>query len=608
VNLPPTLAPAKRTKIPWMIPACLGLLIVVVLMMVWFKQYADHLRAREPFLERPDNFVKDFALSEGTHDLATGGGTDPKTGKAVTGVKATFLKGMRERDWALMKSGMAKDFRARFPGTLDGREVPDGLIRIRQFEGAQLKRELDADAFIAVMKEQIGPWAAVERAVWRSFEFLLDPDEKHAFLSAHFQLAGILPDGGRADFQGVIQARVVREVDAWKVKQFGLVDGWRAEASFSPFSDITDQVGLAFNESEERRKIAQGLINDRGIITKGGLTVADFNHDGFPDVLAASVHNDAVLFTNDGQGGFTRSPVVSRPEECGYCWLCVDLDGDGVEELVSSQILSYEGNKAKGAVYRRKGDAWELVPDALIFPIQPGERDISIQGIVPQDVDGNGLVDLFFCAYSNRNSKGPGFNRVVAFDGADNYLFMNKGHLAFSEESDARGIKGTQYTYVAKFFDFDFDGDVDLFEGNDYGPNHLWLNDGKGHFTDAKDHIFNKDSNYTMGVTIADWDNTGAWTMYISNMYSHAGNRIIPLMTGVKSETKQLGMVLAQGNQMYEYVPSGRQWTETAVKRGTSWADWAWASLFWDPDNDGDRDLFVANGYTTNSDPKAPDY
>ncbi len=604
----PLQPPATPMKIPWILPVGAVLLIILVSTIVSLKKYADEWKPTESFLVRPEKFVMDFNVSENAHDQAMSGGKDPATGADVKGVKGTFLKGLRERDWAMVASGMAAGFRARFPGPGEGNEVPDGLVKIRQYEGEQLKRELDGNAFIAVMKEHIGSWAAVERAVWRSYEFLLNEDGKRAFVSAHFQLAGVLQDGGRAVLEGSIQAKVVRDGDAWKVKQFGLVEGWRGEANFTPFNDVTDQVGVAFNESEERRKVMQGLIDDRGVVTLGGLTVADFNRDGFPDILAAAIHNDAVLFTNDGQGGFSRRPVVTDPAQCGHCWLAADLDGDGVEELVSSQILSYGGDKAKGAVYRRKGDAWELVPDALVFPIKPGERDLSVQGIVPCDIDGNGLLDLFFCVYSNRDSKGPRYNRVVAYDGADNHLFMNKGHLAFSEESDARGITGTQYTYVAKFWDFDFDGDLDLFEGNDYGPNHLWLNDGKAHFTDAKDHIFDKDSNYTMGVTIADWDNTGQWSMYISNMYSHAGNRVIPLMTGVNSETKRVGMLLAQGNQMYEYVPAGRQWTETGVSLGVNWADWAWACLFWDPDNDGDRDIFVADGYTTNTDPKAPDY
>jgi hypothetical protein len=69
---------------------------------------------------------------------------------------------------------------------------------------------------------------------------------------------------------------------------------------------------------------------------------------------------------------------------------------------------------------------------------------------------------------------------------------------------------------------------------------------------------------------------------------------------------KRLGILLAQGNQMYER--KGGAWSETAVARGTNWADWAWGCVFFDADNDTDKDLFVANGYTTNSDSKAPDF
>ncbi|MCE9584050.1 MAG: VCBS repeat-containing protein [Planctomycetes bacterium] len=595
---PIVVPPPRPVKIPWMLPVAACTLIAVVGMMIYLKNMADQLRTAEQPLVRPEKgkFVTDLVVSENTHD------------EAMKAVKGTFLKGLRERDWAMVASGMADGFTAHFPGPQEGVLVPDALVTIRQYSDKRV-RVLDKEAFIKVMKAQIGPWAAVERAVWRAFEFLLDPGGKRAFVSAHFQLAGRRPDGGRADLQGVIEARVVQVDNTWKVKQFQLKEGWLAEADFRPFSDVTDQVGLSFNESEERTKVLEGLIDDRGIVTLGGLTVADFNRDGFPDVLASAAHNDAIIFMNDGKGGFQRQPVTTNPAECGYCWLYVDLDHDGVEELVSSQILRYEGDKAYGAIYKRKGDAWELQPDALVFPIKPGERDISVQGIVPYDIDGNGELDLFFCVYSNRNSKGSRYNRLAAFDGADNYLMMNKGHLVFSEESDARGLTGTQYTYVAKFWDFDFDGDADLLECNDFGPNHLWVNDGKGHFTDSpKDNVFNKDSHYTMGVTIADYDNTGDWSVNLSDMYSHAGNRIVPLMTGVNDETRRRSAVVAAGNQFYEYSRQGRQWTERGVERGVNWADWAWGSVFWDPDNDGDRDIFVANGFTTNKDKNAPDY
>ena len=594
---PKVTLPPKNMQFPFMVIGAAIAMVVVLAVMFSLKRYADQLRAKVPFLEKPGKFVTDIVKSEDTHDVAIGS------------VKGTFLKGLKERNWEMAASGMTDDFRGRFPSVNEGKEVPDAAIGIWQYSYEGLA-ELDRKGFLKVMESQIGSWSSVERWVWRSYEFLLDPGGKKAFVSAHFQLAGRTTDGGRADIQAVIQAQVVTaDGKTWRVSQLGLVEGWRAEAGFQAFEDITDVTGLHFNVSEERQKVLRGLIDDRGIVTLGGLTVADFNRDGFPDVLASVVNNDAVLFTNDGRGGF--SPGVSPaggPDECGYVWLYVDLDNDGVEELVSSQVLSYEGGKAHGAVYRRDGDGWRLQKDALVWDIGPGDRDLSIQGIVPCDIDRDGNLDLFLCVYSNRNSKGSNYNRIAAYDGADNYLFMNHGGLKFTEESDRRGISGTQYTYVAKFWDFDFDGDLDLFEGNDFGPNHLWLNDGKAHFTDAKDHIFDAESNYTMGVSIADWDNTGAWSMYISNMYSHAGNRIVPLISGVSERMKSLAKVIAQGNQLYECEPQSKTWRETGIERGVNWADWSWGCVFWDPDNDTDKDIFVPNGFTTNQDPKTPDY
>lgn len=588
----------KPMSFPRVVVGMGAALLTMVGLMIWLKHMADMLRREDgPFLEKPKTYVTDIDRSEDVHDAA------------LKSVKGTFLKGLRGRDWELAASGVTADFRGRFPAPGSGREVPDALVRLEEYSGETLKT-VEGAAFFATLKSHIGTWASIDRAVWRSYEFLLATGGTSAWVSAHFHLAGVTQGGGRAELTASIQAQVVTaDGTAWKVRRFALAEGSRAEADFLPFADITDETGFHFNESEERRKLLQALIDDRGIVTIGGLTCADFNRDGHPDILAAAVNNDATIFLNDGRGGFVPQPrFVKSPDECGYGWLCVDLDNDGVEEMVGTQVLEYEPGKGRGQVYRRKGEGWELVPKAIEFPLRPGERGLLIQGIVPADIDRNGFLDLFFCVYSNQNSKLDRYNRIAAHDGADNYLFLNRGDLVFTEESDARGITGTQYTYVAAWFDFDGDGDLDLFEGNDFGPNHLWENDGQARFRDAKPHAFTDGSNYTMGVTIADFDNTGAWSMYISNMYSHAGNRIVPLIQGIGEEMRSLGLLLAQGNQLYEQVPQARAWTETGIARGVNWADWAWGCHWWDPDNDGDRDLFVTNGFTTHADPSAPDY
>ncbi|MEK7470069.1 MAG: VCBS repeat-containing protein [Planctomycetota bacterium] len=547
------------------------------------------------FVPRPASFISDIVKSEDAYDIV-----NPT-------IKGTFVKGLKGRDWGMVASSLAPDFKARWPKPGDGRELPDGAIALREYRETQWP-DADAAAFVQILKEHVDGWSAVERTTWRPFEFLMDIGGLAAFASIHFQVAGVRPDGTRADLAGLVQAQFVsKDGKAWQVRRLEWVEGCRGEARHKPWRDVTEACGLTFNEGEEVRKLRAQLIDDRGVVTLGGLSVCDWNGDGFYDVLATRAGTESALFMNDGKGGFVRAASpMKEGREAGFSPLLLDLDGDGKDELLTGQVLSYENQTAYIGVYVQENGGWTLRPRALAAPLAKGTRAVLVQGVEPMDADGNGLIDLFFCNYSSTDSLGRDFNRVAAYDGMDNWLFMNYGKLDLREESDGRGIAGTQYTYVAKAWDFDADGDSDIFEGNDFGPNHLWLNDGKANFAEAKDHIFGADSNYTMGVSMADFDNTGDWTMYISNMYSHAGNRIVPLSKGISPEMKRLGMILAQGNQMYER--RGGVWSETAVARGTNWADWAWSCLFFDADNDTDKDLFVANGFTTNTDPKAPDY
>ncbi|MCC6739624.1 MAG: VCBS repeat-containing protein [Planctomycetia bacterium] len=551
--------------------------------------------AAEELLPRPAEYVKDVDQSESVYEVANGS------------VKKGFVKGVKELDWGKAAGGLAAGFRGTIPAPKSGKAVPDGWMGVREY-GPEGLAPLDAQGFLGVLKEHLADWEAVERTTWRPYEFLLDPGGKTAVMGLHFGLGGRRAGGLRSDIAADLRARAVTEDGSlWRLDRVEWVRGTRLDATRTPWVDVTDEAGLHFNESDANRALRQSMIEDRAVTNSGSLVVTDWNRDGRPDVLASVVGGELVAFLNDGNGGFTRQmPLGLKPDEVARTYLAVDLDGDGLEELVGGTVRTDRGGKAAIPIYTRRGGAWETRWIAFDTPV--GLRGVIVQALVPADFDRDGDIDFCVCNYSDADSKQQLFNRIVAYDGADNYLFVNQGGLNFTEESDARGITGTQYTYVAKWWDFDFDGDLDLFEGNDYGPNHLWLNDGKGRFTDAKDHIFDADTNYSMGVTVADWENDGTWGMYISNMYSHAGNRVLLLSDRISPEMRRLGFLLAQGNQFYERNSSTGEWRETSVSRMVNWADWSWACLFFDVENDGDRDLFVANGYTTSTDPTAPDY
>lgn len=552
--------------------------------------------AETRFLQRPAEFVVDVPRSEETCDRTAGD------------VKGTFLKGLRHRDWSLAATGLTEDFLGRFPGPGEGSAVAIDGFDGREYDGAA-RPDLGRDAFLAVLRSHVDAWVSVERASWRTFEYLLHPDGARAFFSVHFEIGGPLPEGTRADVQASLEGEAVLLDNKWKLRRLALVEGIRLQSNYAAFDDITDPAGFHWNESEAARENLKALINARGPNTIGGLSVVDWNRDGFPDVIATLSSRAGVLFLNDGSGGFLRQDLpFGSAEEAGFTCLYADLDNDGLEEIVTAQVLEYGGTTARMAVYTRRGGAWTMLPDALTFEVEPGHRDLVPQTIVPCDVDGNGYLDLFVGIYSNSQSRRERFNTIAAFDGADDLLFMNQGSLTFKEESDARGIRSTQYTLAAAFFDLDVDGDQDLIQCNDYGPNIFWENRGDGTFREDRDHILARNSAYTMGITIGDFDNTGRWSVYISNMYSHAGNRIVRLPRGLQETTRETARALAAGNWLYEQDPATGRWSETGLARRVHYGDWAWSCFFFDLDNDGGKDLFVTNGYTSHEKADAPDY
>ena len=549
-----------------------------------------------PLVVPPDIYVTDISVSEEV--LAT----------VQASLTSTLLEGVRTFDWELAAQGLSPDFRGRFPAPDDGRTVDDPMLVLHRYERAALAT-LSRDEFLDTLRRHTAAWTSVERTSWKVFAFLLEPSRDRAFAEVHLQLGGPGSEGQRSVVDATVQVGVVQATPGqWVISRLDLVEGSRVDNPSPPFREITDAVGFHFNRSDANSDLRQDIIDTRASLIDSGLSVVDWNDDGFWDLLVTESMNHSLLFRNDGKGGFVREPLPIEDRRLVPSQLLfVDLDGDGIEELVSNRVLYREGRASMG-IYTRRAGAWQFLPQALEFDNPSEVRRTDAQAMTAADVNDDGLLDLYVAGYETDQSRAAGrFNRVDAHDGADNLLFINHGDLHFTEESDARGITGTQYTYVAQFFDFDADGDADLFEGNDYGRNVVWDNQGDS-FRRLEDHPLTRDANNTMGITIGDWDNTGAWSVYLSNMYSHAGQRVVRLTESVSDPGHTRLELLADGNQLFTGGGGAGQWQDRGIPLGVNVAGWAWACLFYDLDNDGDKEIFVSNGNTSFRDPDAPDY
>jgi hypothetical protein len=193
-----------------------------------------------------------------------------------------------------------------------------------------------------------------------------------------------------------------------------------------------------------------------------------------------------------------------------------------------------------------------------------------------------------------------------ANNGAPNYLLRNDGGFAFTDATRQTGLdqNNTRYSFAAGWEDFDNDGDQDLYVANDFGRNNLYRNNlvptGNATFDDAAAELGAEDVAAGMSVAWGDYNNDGNFDLYVSNMWSSAGNRVAfqrQFKPGASPDAIALLQRHARGNTLFENPGGGRPFRDLSVEAGVTMGRWAWGSLFADLNNDGWEDLYVVNGF-----------
>ncbi len=573
-----------------------------------------------PEISRPATPVTDLVISE---EAAVA--IERSLSEVFTRAVAERSLGVAER--ALVAEGFqGLAFATTFPSTA---AVAAGPLVADWLQPAETATHSPKE-FVAAL-DTLCPLAHAERVEAELIRFELDPTEPRATALARLRWAGPAASssptpGARVDLTLFAEIEVQKSERGWLLSKFhpaapsghALGAGVKLTGPPEPlFIDRTESVGLNIGASKENRELIQSFIDRHLTLALGGLSVTDYNGDERPDLIATRSGETSLVFLNDGASGFVPQPLpIERTGDQSAFVLAVDLDGDGRDELVASQVSEYEGAFGYAGLWTRTGadststgePAWRHLPRAFALPNAIGMRRVSVQTVVPFDADNDGDLDLFFAVYGNAESRGEHYNSVEAHDGADNYLLINQGGLVFTEESDERGITGTGYSYVALSFDADHDGDFDILEGNDFGPNVLWRNEG-GQLQADESIGLGGVSDYTMGAALADLEADGTWDLYVSNMSSEEGMRMVPYAPDLSNTMRARVDTIARGNRFFSEPASGTPpWTERAQTLGVHEGEWAWGCQFLDVDGDGAQEILVTNGFASHQDPNLGDW
>lgn len=282
----------------------------------------------------------------------------------------------------------------------------------------------------------------------------------------------------------------------------------------------------------------------------GGVSLYDFNGDGWDDLSFPSAKGDSLLFFQNNQGIFEKIEALVIDTLATKQLLWADIDNDGDQDLY---ITSFQ---AANRLYENDGNMnlTDITTSAgfMLFP------DPSY-GAAFGDYDLDGFLDLYITNRSNGIS-----------DNYTNLLYKNNGDNTFTNVTiQTNTSDGYKVSFCASFLDINHNLFPDIYIANDrVAPNTLLLNEGNGSFSDISASSNTGIVMNAMNVSAADYNNDSHLDIYITNT--------------------------PEGNALFSNN-GDETFTEVAVNAGVAFNQVSWGASFFDYDNDADLDLYVSS-------------
>jgi hypothetical protein len=335
-----------------------------------------------------------------------------------------------------------------------------------------------------------------------------------------------------------------------------------------------------------------------------GLSARDVDGDGLEDLLLVG-GGDLRLFHNKG-GRFRDETaargIVTPPQGECRCGIFGDVDGDGDPDLFVAVV---EGDDL---LFLNDGDGrFEQVPLA--------ERGLSstrqATGACFADFDRDGDLDLFVACGMNLMQVEPD-PIYDAKNGTANRYYRNLGGGRFEDATEEAGVGDPGWALACTTADVDQDGDTDLFVANDFGRDMLYRNRGDGTFEDASDEAGLTYRTSSMSADFGDLNGDGLPDLLVSGMGSNSrwivrmpgfpARGPFPISLLLRTQILDTMWEMLHGNRFFLSQPSG-VYAEASAARGIHDQEWAWGSVWFDVDNDGDLDCYGVNGFWSGDEP-----
>ncbi|WP_266202659.1 VCBS repeat-containing protein [Pontibacter kalidii] len=350
------------------------------------------------------------------------------------------------------------------------------------------------------------------------------------------------------------------------------------------------------------------IFNYRNFYNGGGVAIGDVNNDGLPDIYLTSNTGQNKLYLN--QGGFRFEDITEQAGVGGnQAWstgvTMADVNGDGLLDIYVCNAGEVNGDNRKNELFLNNGLSDTGIPG---FTDKATAFGLDDEGYSTHatffDYDRDGDLDVYLLNNSSYPVSHLGFTNLRDQRnklGGDKLLRNDKG--LFTDVSEEAGIYGSLIGFGLGITIGDVNNDnwLDIFISNDfYERDYLYLNNQNGTFTEASKEWMPHESLSSMGADIADLTNSGNLDIFVTDMLPWDDVRLKRTTAYENYDLQQLKLArdfhLQYMQNMLHLNNGDNTFSEVARLAGVHATDWSWGALIFDMDNDGLKDIFVANG------------
>ena len=372
------------------------------------------------------------------------------------------------------------------------------------------------------------------------------------------------------------------------------------------FTDVDNAAtGIRFNNILEESNDFN-VLNYTYFYNGGGVAIGDINNDGLQDILFTGNMVKNRLYIN--KGNFKFEDITEKSgiaEKQGWCTgaSMVDINNDGKLDIYICRSADGNPSKRKNLLFINNGD--------LTFTEKADEYGLADMGYSTQasffDYDKDGDLDCFVVnhslqKYTTGAQENSGLRSQKNPDFASKLYQNNNGH--FEDVSEKAGIVSNVFSFGLGIAvsDFNDDGWPDIYLSNDFNEHdYYFANNKNGTFTESVTKHFDQVSLYSMGSDAADFNNDGLTDLITLDMLPE-DNYTQKMHSGAENFDKfqylfSKGFYYQYSRNMLQKNNGDGTFSEIGQLAGISNTDWSWSPLFADFNNDGDKDLFISNGY-----------